>query len=384
MRLLLALVAVPSIAVAVPVQYTHRGQVLGQDGQPINGTADITVSLCPTASPTPGEVCYDELFANTPVDAGHYQVRLGASGALDHTFLDQPELFVQVGIDGIALGGRAPLDAVPYATHVRGGFVDAAEMRVDGMLLLGSAPDSACTPDTVGAVITRDASIAVCDGNQFVDVVTRSIKQGPGGRTWSDGTLATSCFEYRYPDDEVYRYEGDVGDGIYLIDPDGTGSGGTFPVQCRMDEGWTRIYRQAGSALWTVNQLDRNTGSPTAGTYAILSQLEHFRRNGRFEMAMTWPGSGFTATQRWYQTSNPVTAAPDTVPTGCVGISIPYTYNGWGCLQRTRGSWSILDGTISPAGNWYYAVGTTTCWGSPGACYPGPTGQVGHAELWVR
>jgi hypothetical protein len=151
--------------------------------------------------------------------------------------------------------------------------------------------------------------------------------------------------------------------------------------------GWTRIYRQDSRAgFFSEGQTDLNRANPAATNYAILSDLEHFRRDGRFELAMFWPGSSWTAPHRWTQTSNPVTTAAGATPTGCTALEISYTVNGWGCLQRSfTGQHSLLDGTINPQSNWYYAVGTTYCWGSASTgCQPGPDGGVHVAELWVR
>ena len=173
MKWLLTLAALPAAALAVPVQYTHQGQVLGADGLPITGTVALTVALCPTATPTPGESCYEETFSDSSLVSGYYAVRLGVGGGLDHSFFDQPALFVDVLVDGVRIGERTPLDAVPYATNVRGGVVEAAEVRIDGLLRLGNAPDSACTADTVGALILRDGSLAVCDGDTFIGVGAR-------------------------------------------------------------------------------------------------------------------------------------------------------------------------------------------------------------------
>jgi len=196
----------------------------------------------------------------------------------------------------------------------------------------------------------------------------------------------------------AWRQLGYTTTGTYLVDPDGAGSGEPFNVHCDMTwkgGGWTRIYYQdANAGFFTENEFTKNKSTPDAALYAILDDLEGFRRDGAFELAMFWPGGSYTLPQHWSQTSNPVTDAPGAIPTGVVAIEISYTSNtsasGWAGLQRNGSSAgvrpSLLDGTMSPLTNWYYAVGTTSCWGGPEPyCQPGPgSGGQRYAELWVR
>lgn len=59
------------------------------------------------------------------------------------------------------------------------------------------------------------------------------------GRRYFDGTHATSCLSYRNGTG-LYSYTGSVGDGVYTIDPNG--SGATLDVWCSMSQGgWTYL-----------------------------------------------------------------------------------------------------------------------------------------------
>lgn len=68
-----------------------------------------------------------------------------------------------------------------------------------------------------------------------------TIQQDGPRRTWSDGSHAASCWGYRHPSG-TYVYEGDVGDGVYAVDPDGDGT--ATDVWCDMTTdggGWTLV-----------------------------------------------------------------------------------------------------------------------------------------------
>ncbi|PID86511.1 hypothetical protein CSB08_00830 [Candidatus Gracilibacteria bacterium] len=64
-----------------------------------------------------------------------------------------------------------------------------------------------------------------------------------GGRRWKDGNLASSCYKYKNPN-SGYKYAGDVGDGIYWIEPV---PGVSMRVYCNMtidNGGWTLLFNR--------------------------------------------------------------------------------------------------------------------------------------------
>ncbi|KAG2377400.1 hypothetical protein C9374_009311 [Naegleria lovaniensis] len=71
-----------------------------------------------------------------------------------------------------------------------------------------------------------------------------------GYRRYADLTFAASCYYYRFPSNSSRLYSGEIGDGMYLIQPDSTKD--AIPVFCDMsskdssgndNSGWTLVYK---------------------------------------------------------------------------------------------------------------------------------------------
>lgn len=316
--------------------------------------------------------------------------RLGRGAIVDVTDLGSG---VQVGPSATVTGGSVANDV-----KIRRG-ADLVGASVGAGATIGREADiGAGAQIGAGAVLRANVTVmpnAVVDGNDtvprgaIVEASTQGLALVGSHREWADGTLAASCWAYKNPDGVAYAYTGQIGTGLYRIDPTGGDPADALVVHCDMtwkDGGWTRIYRHTSPNHWAADTFEYNRANPLAtDRYGIFNDLEGLRRDGRFEFAMFWPGSAWTAPHHWTQTSNPVTTAAGAAPTGCAGVDISYTVNGWGCLQRSYNTaHSLLDGTINPQANWYYSVGTTYCWGDTGPCYPAPDGGANSIELWVR
>jgi hypothetical protein len=125
------LVVFPTVASAVPVQVPYSGRVLTAAGLPVDGPVSLDVRLFPSdIATTPS---FDEVFSNTPVDAGYFHVVLGAN-ALDP--LDSASLgdaaWVELRVNGALQGARTPLGASPFAARAH----DAA--RIAGVPVSGT------------------------------------------------------------------------------------------------------------------------------------------------------------------------------------------------------------------------------------------------------
>lgn len=105
-----------------------------------------------------------------------------------------------------------------------------------------------------------------------------AISAGANGvRQWADGSRAESCWAYRYPRSPMYRYEGNVGDGAYSIQPPGadepytaycdmTTNGGGWTLVATLSDAdadrWSQFSDQQDTKLWkTIDtfNFDANT-----------------------------------------------------------------------------------------------------------------------------
>ena len=253
MRWTICLALSLSAAHAAPIHLAQQGRLSDATGQPINGEHDLTVSLCPNAEVTPGESCRDELFTGLSFEDGYFSLLLGSNSTLDHHVFDTEPLFVGFAIGGQSLGARQPVtNLVP---------------RHGGMLLLGDAPSDACDDTTYeGALIYNEGQVRVCTANGWATLAQMEvIALNNGYRSWSDGSFGTSCEDYIRPSGGNRQYVGSVGNGVYRIDPDGSGAIEPYDAWCDMstdDGGWTLVLNldtSDGHVMWWGNPLWTNT-----------------------------------------------------------------------------------------------------------------------------
>jgi len=219
------------VALAAPFDLTHSGRLIDSAGEPYNGSATLTITAYY------GSETHAWSLPNTPIDNGFYSVVL--TDVDTEWFSSDVELGISV--DGAPeLLPRSPVASVPRAHVARGLIVDTTGDAV------------ACEAEGQMVWDRAQQSVKVCNGTTWVAVGgTRTVVQAIGGRQWSDGRAGQSCEDYIRPSDPARLYTGATGDGVYQIDPDGTGPIAPVALWCDMTTdggGWTVIGRTHSGA----------------------------------------------------------------------------------------------------------------------------------------
>jgi hypothetical protein len=209
---------------------------------------------------------------------GFYATSLGvddtARNVGDVLFANPGDVWIGVTVGtGAELAPRQRLAHVPRALSARAvdsGTPNGATLTPDGRFLLRRTTATTCA--SVGEMVynTTYNAVFVCDGSQYVAVYRKTVLLQSGVRRWIDGSSASSCEEYRRPGPSG-SYTGDVGSGLYNINPGGTGA---FDVYCDMttdNGGWTLLFNLASNegarrdyndtAFWTA--AGTGTGNPS-------------------------------------------------------------------------------------------------------------------------
>ncbi|WP_158847779.1 fibrinogen-like YCDxxxxGGGW domain-containing protein [Algibacter sp. L1A34] len=198
----------------------------------------------------------------------------------------------------------------------------------------------------------------------------------------SDTPLA-NCLEY--------LNSGSTTDGIYTVDPDGTGGNLPFDCYCDMTNdggGWTLVFNHntlgyiASTYFWAndAEANEFNVASPglTTNKYSILSKLDDIKSNTAYEFRLYYPTLGLT--NHWSQTFDPRSGGSPTSPVaGYTPININMTNNGWGGLESNSNN-TFLDGTVNHV-NWFYSIGSRSHYSNG---IPANSGAVTQVQLFVR
>jgi hypothetical protein len=384
MRILrFGLLFVPFVASAVPVDLTHTGRALDTVGGTVSGEHNLTVSLWKDAdSLALSDRLWTDTYVDIPLNDGYYSLTL--TGVSSDDFASS--VWVDVAVDSApALLPRQALTRVPAAA-----LADTAT-HVPVMTF----PDIACSAP--GAIAFDDDidKLRFCDGSIWQVVGTVVLAETSGVKRWQDGRAAKSCEEYRRPN-APYAYIGTTGDGLYAIDPDGSGSTyGEITVYCDQtnhEGGWTLALSAGLDRDLTVSGINgsflpyaTNAGNPGTGALHKMSDtlINDIRTRGGSDIAywLTTPGNG----------------------TGTLGAEIFYRGDCDFALRQTEvairattcDEWTLnYSDTPSwaPGGHWWtgnstyisaFGHGNSETLGTQSVCYANGTGLGIHSGTWA-
>ena len=181
--------------------------------------------------------------------------------------------------------------------------------------------------------------------------------------------------------------------GMYSIDPAGTGAISALCDMTADGGGWTLIFHHditGGYFTGAAEALFTNAQDPTAKRYSLLKYIDAIAKNGPYLFRIEWPGHP----QRnvWLQSTNPT---KDVNVAGYAPLDLQTTANGFGGLELGSGAHgpgngnaSFLDGTVNSA-QWYYAIGSFGPWGNPPGMpasddVAGAAHGVPEVRLWLK
>jgi hypothetical protein len=154
--------------------------------------------------------------------------------------------------------------------------------------------------------------------------------------------------------------------GIYSIDPDGSGTIAPFNVYCDMTGGgWTQIFDNAianGFLLPSVWRQGVTTTPPNGGQWTVMQHMAAFAgAGGVYRFSLRW-NAGEDQYVQWEQTSNPLVGRGTVsnvvmVPTNQVGYGGAFA--GFGVELDER---AALDG--EPGGAYAWAIGIQNQFGA--------------------
>ena len=134
----------PAVSLAVPLQVAHQGELHDLAG-PVTDTVSVTFELFEAVSG--GDAVWTEVRDVDVID-GHYVVLLGSelqSNPIEDVLALEPELWLQITVEGEELEPRQLLGSAPYAivantaVNVDGGTVNASSVSINGNQVIGGS-----------------------------------------------------------------------------------------------------------------------------------------------------------------------------------------------------------------------------------------------------
>lgn len=238
LRFVLAAMLCVGSAHAQSVTLGHNGMVVDETGIAIDGNVDLAVALY--ASESAPTALWSHVVS-TQAEAGFYSLQLsgldGEGRDLDAIVASEPTLWIAAAPGSVSGATRHPLLAAPRAAIALG-------------LPSVAGDDGPCSTEGQMRWDNVSAAMQVCTDGAWAYLLADIpvIADAGGYRTWSDGALATSCKDYRFPP-EGRAYSGAVGDGVYRIQPAGSVAHDTYCDMTTDGGGWTMCWTEGDGTL---------------------------------------------------------------------------------------------------------------------------------------
>jgi hypothetical protein len=191
------ILALALAAAAAPTTVAHQGRLLDAAGAPVHGARTILFELYDAAEG--GNRLWFE-SQSVQVTDGYYQVVLGNGTPLDEAALAGDARWLALDVLGSGpLETRSPLTSTPFALSarsLRGGPVDATEIRVNGEVVVGA--DGAVV-DSLAGLTCADGAVASWDADAGAWACTGVVPtRGGGMHTLAIGgnTTLTTTFSH--------------------------------------------------------------------------------------------------------------------------------------------------------------------------------------------
>jgi hypothetical protein len=161
-------------AFAAPTQLSQQGRLLDGEGEPLEAVHILTFSLYDAE--TDGEVLWTETH-EVAFEQGYYAVTLGSEDPLNDLLFAEEPVWLELAVDEEALSPRQAVVSVPYALrataaeHVEGGMVDAAEISIDGTVVIDASGNWVGPTPAVGWGDLADIPADIADGDQDEDTL---------------------------------------------------------------------------------------------------------------------------------------------------------------------------------------------------------------------
>jgi microcystin-dependent protein len=158
------LAAVESTTAGAPTVMTYQGYLADAGGAPLDGSANLVFTICPTQASSTVE--WTETHNGVSVEDGYFTVLLGETTAMDVNVFSGTERWLEVTVNGTPMP-RQRIASTPYALQAQDGVPAGAIVMWSGSI--GSIPDGwALCDGSNGTPDLRDRFIVGAGGSYTV------------------------------------------------------------------------------------------------------------------------------------------------------------------------------------------------------------------------